>query len=397
MMLYIKNANIVLENGILWDGVLVLDGDRIAKFGSAEEISIPAEARYIDAGGKYVGPGFVDIHVHGGGGYSTVLEPLEAAAWFLDHGSTTILATPSYGQDFKLFLEEIKTVNKVLGTGGAAKAIGGFYMEGPYMNPKYGAHAWCNPWRHPLDPAEYEALVDEAGDAALVWAIAPEREGIEEFMKYARKVNPNVKFAIGHCEATPAQIRRIKKYKPTIQTHSTNATGRLPAPGGTRASGPDEYCFIDSDIYTEMICDSQGIHVSADIQRLMLHNKGIDKVVLITDSTNRSNPNPPELSHVTDLNFDERGGLSGSKLTMDAACRNIMTHTNCGIAQAFLMASRNPARAVGLDDEIGTIEVGKKANLVIVDDRFHVQNVILEGEIWEMNMKEGTGRYDFVY
>jgi len=68
---------------------------------------------------------------------------------------------------------------------------------------------------------------------------------------------------------------------------------------------------------------------------------------------------------------------------MDKACRNIMTHTNCGIAQAFLMASRNPARAIGLDHEIGTIEVGKKANLVVVDDRFNIKKVILEGEIYK--------------
>jgi N-acetylglucosamine-6-phosphate deacetylase len=71
---------------------------------------------------------------------------------------------------------------------------------------------------------------------------------------------------------------------------------------------------------------------------------------------------------------------------MDAACRNIMTHTNCGIAQAFLMAARNPARVIGMDHEIGTIEIGKKANLVMVDHRFHVKMTILEGEVW--NKKE---------
>ena len=63
------------------------------------------------------------------------------------------------------------------------------------------------------------------------------------------------------------------------------------------------------------------------------------------------------------------------------ACRNIMRHTNCGIAQAFLLASRNPARAIGMDDEIGTVEAGKKANLVFVDDIFNVKNVMLEGEL----------------
>ena len=380
-MTYIVNANLVLENGILWDAALAMENGRIAGFGT--DLVVPADAQVIDARGQYVGPGLVDIHVHGGNGYSNTLNPLDAAAYFLDHGTTTMLASPSYSEPFDLFLQEIRTVNAARKQDRqAAKAIGGFYMEGPYMNVKYGSGSWRNPWNKPIDPAEYQALVDEAGDFARVWAVAPEREGLEPFLSYARKVNPNVKFAIGHCEATPSQIRKLKRWGLTLQTHSMNATGRLPVPGGTRGAGPDEYCLIDPDIYTELICDFWGSHVSADIQRLMLHCKGVDKVVLITDCTNADGKNPPNLAHVTDVNFDERSELSGSRLTMDQCCRNIMTHTNSGIAQAFLMGARNPARAIGMDDEIGTIEIGKKANLIIVNDRFRVDTVILEGEIW---------------
>lgn len=382
-MRYIKNANLVLENGILWDSALLIEGDRIAAYGAEGEFPVPPDTEIIDANGLYVGPGFVDIHVHGGGPFKTCLHPEKAAAYFLNHGTTTIMATPSYNEAFELFLEEIRTVKSALEAGGAADAIGGFYMEGPYMNPEYGAGAWHNPWRHPLNFGEYKTLIDEAGALARVWAIAPEREGLEDFMQYAKQVNPEVVFSVGHCEATPTQIRRLKKYGIRLQTHSMNATGRPEAPKGTRSAGPDEYCMIDPDIYTELICDSCGIHVSADIQQLLLHCKGVDKIVLITDGTNPRGENPDSLKHITDLNFDIKGNLSGSKLTMDAACRNIMTHTNCGIAQAFLMAARNPARAIGLDDEIGTIAVGKKANLVMVDHRFNVASVILNGITWK--------------
>ena len=86
---------------------------------------------------------------------------------------------------------------------------------------------------------------------------------------------------------------------------------------------------------------------------------------------------------MTDLNFDHNGHIAGSKLTMDMACRNIMTHTNCGIAQAFLMASTNPAKVLGMDDEIGSIEKGKIADLVFVDDRFNVKKVMLSGMVCE--------------
>jgi len=378
----IENAQIVLENGILWDGVLLLEGERILSYGSAREMKgqIPADAVRIDAQGAYVGPGFVDIHVHGGGGYSTCFEAVEASDFFLRHGTTTLLATPDYSMPFETFLAAIRAVKEAIGK---AKTIRGFYMEGPYMNPEYGANKHRNPWRAPMDPQQYKALVDEAGSLAKVWAIAPEREGLLPFLEYARQVNPDVVFALGHSEATPAQVRSLGKYRPTLQTHSMDATGRLPVFGGTRSFGPDEYCMKEPDMYAEMISDSCCIHVHAEMQQLLLHNKGVHRMVLITDSTNDWGQAPPELAHVTDLNFDEKGGISGSKLTMDQACRNVMTHTNCGIAQAFLMASRNPARAVGLDQEVGTIEPGKRADLVFVDDKFRVQQVVLGGELCE--------------
>ena len=382
LLTVIENAQIVLENGMLWDGVLLLEGDRILDYGSAGEMEskIPENAAVIDAEGAYVGPGFVDIHVHGGAEYSSCFQPVEAAEFFLKHGTTTMLATPSYSLPFERFMEAIRTVKAAMDK---AKTIRGFYMEGPYMNPDHGANAWKNPWRAPMDPKQYQALVDEAGTLARVWAIAPERgEVLIPFLEYARKINPDVVFALGHSRATPAQIRGLGKYRPTLQTHSMNATGRQSVPGGTRGYGPDEYCMKEPDMYAELISDSCGIHVNPEIQQLVLHNKGIHRTVLITDScAGELDPPPEHLKHVKDLTFDAHGGLSGSKITMNAACRNIMTHTNCGIAQAFLMASRNPARVLGLDQEIGTIEPGKRADLVFVDDKFHVKQVMLGGEL----------------
>ena len=117
------------------------------------------------------------------------------------------------------------------------------------------------------------------------------------------------------------------------------------------------------------------------MQQLLLHNKGVHRVVLITDASVRPNPTPEQYAHIDDLNFNPMGGLSGSKLTMDKACRNIMVHTNCGIAQAFIMGSLNPAKAIGLGEEIGSIEPGKIADLVFVDDQFNVKKVILGGEV----------------
>lgn len=374
----IINANVVLENGIIFDGAILISGDAIIEVGKVSDIKIPDGAQCIDAQGAYVGPGFVDIHVHEGGGYSTCFEPKEAALFFLKHGATTILATPSYDLGFEELMRAIKCIKNAMRD---APTIKGMYMEGPYMNVEYGSHAYQNPWRYPINEKEYKQFVDEAGEFAQVWAIAPEREGLLPFIEYAKKVNPDTTFAIGHSEATPAQIRALGKYRPKLQTHSMCATGRKEAPAGTRGIGPDEYCLKEPDVYCELISDSCGIHVHPEMQQLLLHNKGVHHIVLITDSTVYDEPVPEKFKHVPDLNFDREGGIAGSKLTMDMACRNIMTHTNCGIAQAFVMASLNGAKVMGMDSEIGSIEKGKKADLVFVDDRFNVKQVMLQGEM----------------
>ena len=377
-MICIRNAKVVLENGILSEGIIVIEGDRIAAVGTDNTIDVPADAQIIDAGGAYVGPGFVDIHVHGGGGSMFHDAPEKAAHHFLSHGETTVLATLYYDLSKEQFLEAIDRIRAAMDTEAGA-SIGGFYMEGPYMNPKYGASADKNCWKGDIRPEDYKELVDRAGALVKVWAIAPEREGVEPFLAYARQINPTVTIAVGHSEATPAQVQRLKKYGLTLQTHCMNATGRKSDWLGTRGCGPDEACMLDPDMYAELICDSMGVHVNPDLQKLILKVKGIDKVVLISDSFVSTEPSSDRLLNVTDLMFDRNGNLCGSCLTMDVICRNIMKHTGCSMVQAFLMASRNPAKALGMDHEIGTIAPGKKANLVFTDDAFRIRRVMLNG------------------
>ena len=374
----IKNAQVVLENGIIWDGIILIDGNKITDYGSSRNIEIPNGAEVIDAQGAYVGPGFVDIHCHGGNGFCTSNDGVKAAEFFLSHGTTSILATPFYVMNFDEHMESIRAAKESMKV---AKSIKGFYFEGPFTNPKYGCNSDLNPWRDEIGPDKFKAIVDAAGTDAKVWTIAPEREDVLPFLEYARKVNPDVIFAVGHSEATPMQIRALGKYRPTIQTHATNATGKQTGSNGIKGYGPEEYCFKEIDVYSELISDSFGIHVHPELQQLILHNKGLHRVILITDSTTFDFPVPEKYAHITDLSFDHNGGLAGSRLTMDQACKNIMTNTNCGIAQAFVMASTNPARALGMEYEIGSIEKGKNADLVFVDDKFNVKRVMLEGEI----------------
>ena len=379
----IENGKIVLERGIIWDGVIVAVDGRIVSVGKRSEVEISTGATRIDAKGAYVGPGFVDIHVHGCDDCDIHQNPKKAAAHFLRHGETTILATPSYSRSFAEHMEGIETVKREMGS---IENLKGFYMEGPYTNPKYGSNADNYQW-NVIDPTQYEKMIDAAGRLAKVWTIAPERmaDGLLGFLKYARKINPTVVFAVGHSEAYPWDIRALGEYRPTLETHSMNAIGRPGESRGLRGYGPDEYCFKEPDVYCELISDSLGVHVHSELQRLLIHMKGTQRVVLITDSTKYDSPAPEHMKHTTDLNFDHNGGLSGSRLTMDVACRNIMHHTSCGIAKAFAMAATNPARAIGMGSELGVIEPGKKCDLVFVDDMFNVKEVMMGGKLCNLD------------
>ena len=379
--LAIVNATLVLEDRMLYNAALLMRGERIAAFGNMGSFEIPKDVPTVDAGGLFVGPGFVDIHVHGCNKISTISNLPETAKFFLKHGTTTMLGTPWYTLNFDTIIASIRHIKENMKN---APNVRGIYMEGPYTNPKYGSHAADNPWRFGIKEEQYKAIVDEAGRDALVWTVAPELEKIGDFVAYAKKVNPNTVIAVGHCEATPDQIRALGKYRPTLETHATNATGKQLGGGGIWGAGPDEYCFTHDEVYCEMISDSMCVHVNKDIQRLILKCKGVDKVVLITDSSSHENPPPAKYAHVTDINFSPYGEVAGSKLTMEQACRNVMRNAGVSMVDAFNMAARNPARVIGFAEELGTIEVGKRADLVIVDGDFNINNVFLGGKIVEI-------------
>ncbi|MCR4718025.1 MAG: amidohydrolase family protein [Firmicutes bacterium] len=376
-MIYIENANIVTENGILKNGALLAENEIITKIGKTGTFEVPENAKKIDANGLYLGPGFVDIHVHGGGGYNFFDNPEKVAQHFLKHGETTVLATSYTTYTKAEYLAAIEKIKQAMKTN--SKNIAGFYMEGPYLNPKYGAEPKMNKWRGEIKREDYAEIVDSAGALTKVWAVAPERENVLEFMEYVKSKNPNAVFAVAHSEATPDEIDRIKKYGVKIQTHCMNATGRVGESKGIRGAGPDEYCLFNDDMYAELISDSLAIHVPAYLQKLILKVKGIDKILLITDSFATETEMSEKYAKAKDLSFDSEGNLSGSRLTMDIVCRNFVKHTNSSICDTFLAASTNPAKAICMDEEIGTVEVGKKANLVLVDNEFNIEKVIFEG------------------
>ena len=381
-MFAIINAELVMRDHLIPEAVLFVEDGKIAGYGEMRSTPVPEGCEIIDAKGAYVGPGLVDIHCHAGDGVRFEQDPVPGAVFHLKHGTTSILPTMGYRLTTPQYIESITRVQEVMNTP-AGRNIAGIYMEGPYINPNYGSLKHLNPWTGDIRAEDYQPVIDCAGELVKVWALGPEREGILDFVKAARKANPTVKFTVGHSEATPQQIEALMPYGLCIGTHHTNATGTIVNYPECRGVCVDEAVNYNRDIYAEVISDSVGIHVDPYMQRLIRRIKGDDRIILITDQTAHKDPNPPGFEHVTDLNFTpmKDGGIdiSGSKLTLNVACRNWMKHTGASLVDAFRCASYNPARVVGLSDR-GEIAVGKRADLIFVDHKMNVSTVLLAGE-----------------
>ena len=378
-MIAIKNATLIMRDHFIPEAVLFIESGLIAGYGEERNTPIPEGCEIIDAEGLYVGPGLVDIHNHAGGGHWFYDEPIEAAQFNLKHGTTTILPTLYFNMNKDQLLEQIDVVRDAMKKPEGAN-MAGFYMEAPYMNPKFGADRENNPWKAVINPDDYMSIIEKVGNDVKVWVIAPERENIEQFVRDAKKANPEVRFSVGHSEASPQQIEKLMPYGLCLGTHHTNATGDLPKYPECRGVCVDETVNYNSGIYAELICDSRGIHVDPYMLRLVRKIKGEEKIVLISDACVFDGPVPPGYDGVTDINFDFAGEIAGSKLSLEVACRNMMKHTGASLVDVFRYASLNPSKAVGFTDR-GEIREGLRADLVICDHQMNIKSVILKGEI----------------
>jgi len=378
-MTAIINATLVMRDHLIPDAVLLIEDGFIKDFGEARKLAVPEGCDVINAKGLYVGPGLIDIHNHAGGRHWFYDEPIEAAQFNLAHGTTTILACLYFNMNKDQLIEQAACVKEAMQKP-EGESIAGFYMECPYMNPKFGADRENNPWKGPIKAEEYQPIIDAVGTDAKVWVLAPERENILQFVLDARKDNPTVKFSVGHSEASPQQIEALMPYGLCIGTHHTNATGDRIFYPEVRGVCVDETVNYNRDIYAELICDSRGIHVDPYMLRLVRKIKGEDRIILVSDACVFDGPVPPGYDGVTDINFDFEGEIAGSKLSLEVACRNMMKHTGASIVDVFRYASYNPSRAIGLLDR-GEIAVGKRADLVIADHWMNVKNVIFKGEL----------------
>ena len=370
----IQNGTILFENG-----KIIASGDIIP----------PEKADLIDAQGLYVGPGLVDIHCHGyvGSGanptvYSMVDHPAEAARAHLRHGTTSITPSAAYSWSQEDFLACIRNTRADMASG--SSPIVGLHFEGPFTNPKYGANS-DSAWTFTKEACD--AIFDAAGRDVLHCTYAPELPFAPEFERYL--ADRGVVADVGHTEMSPDDLNRAVKNGARIVTHLFDAMGCWRGNDTISITGVIQETAADvalstPGLYYELICDSRGVHVKPANIRLALRTAGEDHIIVITDCAEFATHNPADYPaespmSAPDLNFNERGELAGSRLTLSGAAANFKRFTGADMRVTFKCTATNPATALGLDSRVGSILTGRDANLLIVDEDFNVRDVYFHG------------------
>jgi N-acetylglucosamine-6-phosphate deacetylase len=376
------NAQLILPDGIA-RGSLTVRAGRIARVTRSAGLRPGA----IDLRGGYLAPGFIDLHIHGGTGRDTMEASADAfrtiTEFHLRGGTTSIALTTVTAPENEILrvLEAVKPWrNKSLG----GSRIIGIHIEGPFIskekpgaqNPKFIRAPREAEWRKYL---RFGALVTEM-------TLAPEIDGALPLIR-ALKKNGTIASG-GHTNATEEHLRPALEAGLNHSTHTFNAMSMATRRGPYRIAGMLEFALGHREICCELIAD--GVHVAPTLMKMLFNAKGRDGVCLITDATGGAGLKPGTLFQVGGIAArvtedaaltSDGSALAGSTLTMIEAVRRAVQLGGAPLVDAVRMASLNPARQLRRDHELGSLEKGKRADLVWFDDRFHVRGVWLDGDV----------------
>lgn len=366
----LANGRLVTPDGIV-DGWLETAGGTITAVGPGE----PPRPADRDVAGQWVVPGFVDIHVHGGAGADFTTGSSEQArrivALHRRHGTTTMLAS-LVTADVETMAASIDALAGLVDEG----ELAGIHLEGPFLAPtRRGAHD-AGLLRVP-EPDVVDRLVSAGPTRVRMVTLAPEQPAAIDAVR--RLVDFGVVVAVGHTDATYDQTRAAIDAGAAVGTHLFNAM----RPVLHREPGPVPALLEDDRVTVELICD--GVHLHPATIRWVLRTASARRVALVTDAMAAAGAGDGDylLGHLTVRVRDgvarqPDGTIAGSTLTMDRAFRCVVD-AGASVEEAVTMASTTPAEALGLADEIGSITVGRAADLVVLDRTLHVAAVMVKG------------------
>lgn len=380
----LHNARVILPNRILSHADVRVSDGKIADISEAELPHL-ANEEVIDLGGRFLSPGFIDLHIHGALRRDTMEADPEAfrtICKFHASGGTTALSLTTATAPTEHILRVLETAKEVKKEEPVGAAILGVHIEGPYfaLNKK-GAH----------DPAlihapkreEYEQWLAHS-EIITQMTLAPELPGALELIETL--TTAGIRASGGHSDATDEDAAAAHAHGMRKVTHTFNCMSTARRDGIYRKAGLLEYALSEPDILCELIADAR--HVSPTLMRMTYMAKGPDGIALVTDAIGGAGLAEREHFLIAGLDCivkDEVGmladesALSGSVATMNRLVRNMTQLVGVPFVEAIQMASLNPARVLGIDDRKGRIAVGADADLVVLDDNLDVLRTFVGG------------------
>ncbi len=388
-MLLIEHGTLYTPTQAIPDGAVLVNDQCIEAVGKREELAVPSDVQRLDAEGGHIAPGFVNMHIHGIEGYGSMdgqVASLQAMSRLLAlHGVTSWLPTTESAplSDIVAAYAAIREAMEDEGTG--AEILGG-HVEGPYLSPQErGAH--------PLEllieprPDEYSELLEYA-DAIKVFTVAPELPGALDLIRELKRLG--ILVSAGHSVAIDEELDRAVDAGLSHATHMFCNMGTLRRVNIRRVAGLVESVLLDDRVTTEIITD--GYHIAPSLMKLALKVKGPERLAIVTDSSSLTGLPPgsytllgreivleEEISYVAD-----RSAYAGSVATMDQCVRVAIESMDLSLPDAFRMASLTPATILGVSDRKGSLEVGKDADVVILDDDLRVMHAVARGRVFDV-------------
>jgi N-acetylglucosamine-6-phosphate deacetylase len=382
-------GQVILPDRVLEHGVVIIDRGRIVDVSRRKRAAVGA----IDARDGFICPGFVDIHVHGGAGadymdgFPDAVRTVNRA--HLRRGTTTIFPTTTTGspEQVERMVQACKAVQKGWTPEHGAR-IAGVHLYGPYFAAgKVGCHS--REGRRDPSPAEYEALFQS--NIIRIATCAAELPGAAEFYRAARR--RKCLLTCGHSEATWTDMDRAFRAGMRHVDHFWCAMSSVPSlralHGTPMQASMEQFVLANADMSTEVIAD--GRHLSPELLEFAYRMKGVERLCLVTDA-NRALGMPPGRYRFGPQEdgawFESDGlvgfvpgqGLASSVVALDTMVRNMKAATSAPLHDVVRMASLTPAERTGIDDETGSLEPGKRADVLVLDRRLNVKRIFLDGE-----------------